>query len=614
MEPLSPTGRLDLPEESDAARGPSPTLLLADDHPGQAQMSTTSRPDLPDPREMPAPTTATPPAAVPPAKRVAMMPWRLLTVGGLVVAVSFVAWQLARVFGGTERSSMIAWISLLGAIAGVAGLLIWTWAVIENARRLFAPATTQTPPDPRSVVLAWIPAMVVAGGAAMAVAYLQRRLVLPENDTSSALPLALAAVALMVTMVLSLGPLGAISSALRRLGGSTLPVGRLIWVPIALAVVGAASLAAMRAGGLFGDDFTGIAPAWALGVVMILPVVIVLSALWRGAVAAEDAVQIAFDRRNSVSRTGQRSRWSVGRLLRAEARPRLPRADSKPIRLVPGADALRLAMFIALAALCLIAIVGALVMVLFWRESREGVLIPAQEDRAWEVLGNLQVLQRSLAIGLLAVTTGWAFVSVLNARLATGRRRNPLLAAASWPLAALAIWRIADRIVGEQPLVVVIGFMAQAAVFAVPFLLLERAALAVHAHRSPLRLSYALGVVLLVLNQGLMGLSTLDREPELNNFGRLAGSLAVAALLQLVASLSVSESSRLVADAAADLAADHNALVASRPTGTRIDVSASVSATDVVVSGTPVASPAGTTLVHAASSDGGAGSVGAPGS
>ncbi len=508
------------------------------------------------------PTTAAPRAALPPVDHALMRPWRIATVGGLAASAALVGWQMVRVFGGEERASALSWGALICVVIGLASLLVWTWMVVENARRLHAPAKTQAPPDPHAAVVAWGPPLALAVGAGCAIVYLQRRLVLPENETSSALPLALAAATLVATLLLSIRPLGIISSSLRRLGGSALPTARLIWVPAALIAIGAASIAAMRMGQLFGDDFDGIAPAWALAVVMVMPVILGLTAMWRGAVAAEDTVELAFDRRNGIARTGVRSsRGIFSRLLRAEALPRLARPESKRIRLLPGANIFRLAMFIGLAALCLVAIVGALVMVLFWREGRNGLLVPAQEDRAWEVLANLQVLQRWLAIGTLAVTTIWAFVSVLNARLASGRRRNPLAAALAWPAAAAGIWWIGARIVDASPQVVLIGFFAQAVVFAVPFLLLERAAIAVQAHRSPLRLSYALGVVLLLLTQGLFGLATLERSADLDDFGPLAGSLAVAALLQLVATLSVTESSRLISDAAADLVDDHNAMV-----------------------------------------------------
>jgi len=555
MRPPAPGQALPSPTETAPASGSASVPLVAPDlEPGDT---------LTEPPATSSSGRSAAPGLAPIADaKLPMLPWRVLGILGLVTVFSSVGWQLWRVFIGVERSPWLSVLTVVGAVAAVIAILGWTWCVVENARRLLAPAMTQAPLSPTTITLGWLAPGIVALGSVIAVTYLQRRLVLPENDTNSALPLVVAAAAGLATLVVALQPLGMISDALRRLGGAALPTDRLITVPVALTVIGALSLAAMRAGGLFGEGFDGIAPAWAIGVVLILPAVVLVSAMWRGAASAEDTVHLAFDRRNGITRTGVRHRRSLAsRLLRAEAFPRLPRADTKPIKLVPGADATRLAMFIVLAALCLVAIVGAVVMILFWRESTSGTLARAQQQRAWDVLANLQILQRWLAIGLLAITTIWAFITVLNARLATGRRQNPLIAAASWPLAAAAIWAIGGWIDGAEPHVVVAGFAAQAVVFGLPFLLLERAAVAVHAHRSPLRLTYILGVVLLVQNQGLFGLSTLELQSELGDFGRLASSLAISALLQLAASLSVTESARLITDAAADLADDHNALV-----------------------------------------------------
>ncbi len=43
-------------------------------------------------------------------------------------------------------------------------------------------------------------------------------------------------------------------------------------------------------------------------------------------------------------------------------------------------------------------------------------------------------------------------MAVANARMASGRRRNPLIAAASWPAAAVGFWALADRFVVDQPI------------------------------------------------------------------------------------------------------------------------------------------------------------------
>ncbi len=498
-------------------------------------------------------------------KQLPMLPLRFAGVGGLILSLALAGWQIGRVLAGDERLSVLAWGALFAAVVGVLGVLAWTWVVVENARRLLEPARNQEPPDPHALVVSWIPALVVATGAVFAVTMLQYRLVRPEDDTSSALPLAVAAGAMLVTLLVAQRPLALLSSIMRRLGGPSIDLMRLVWVPLTLAVVGAASLVAMRAGGVFGDDFDGIAPAWALGVVMIVPVLVAIGAAWNGAIVCESTVEFAFDRRNGVAKTGVGRRqlsWFT-RLLRADG-SKIVRDRTKPIELVPGSSALRLAMFIGLAAMTLIAIVAALVMTLFWRESNRGPLLPTQVSNAWDVLSSLQDLQRLVALGLLAVVTLWAFLEVLNVRLASGRRRNPLLAAASWPVAAFAIWRIADRTADGTDVEQVVGFAAQVAIAYLPFFLLERAAIAVRVHRRPLRLTYGLLAVLIVQTQSLTGLSTLDTTNVTEDYGRVAGYLAIAAALHLLAVLSISESSRLLHDGAVDDAADHNALVASR--------------------------------------------------
>ena len=40
----------------------------------------------------------------------------------------------------------------------------------------------------------------------------------------------------------------------------------------------------------------------------------------------------------------------------------------------------------------------------------------------------------------------WTFVTVFNVRLASGRRRNPLIAMVAWPAAVAGIWAVADRV------------------------------------------------------------------------------------------------------------------------------------------------------------------------
>jgi hypothetical protein len=226
----------------------------------------------------------------------------------------------------------------------------------------------------------------------------------------------------------------------------------------------------------------------------------------------------------------------------------------------------RLIIVTLLAGLALLSGIGAAVMFMFWDEARDGLLLASQRERAWNMLSVLHTIERAVAYVLIGVVSIWTFLTVLNVRLATGRRRNPILAAASWPAAGIGLWVIGDRLVHEQPAgSVVMGFVAQAVVLYVPFLLLERAAEAVGARRTPLRIVYGAGVVLLVYIQGLGGLSNIAETGDTAQYGRLAGYLLLGALVQLLSTLAVTDASSVIAVASARGAEHHNFLMGQRP-------------------------------------------------
>ena len=494
-------------------------------------------------------------------------PIRWMTICLATAACVLTGWQTTRAVDGQEWSAPMATASFACAVGSALGILLWTWIVVENGRRLLAPARSERPPDPVAAVIAWLPPMIIAVGAAASVVYLQSRLHQDVSGEASPLPLAVAGLALVATLLMAYRPLFVLSGVTRRLGGRAVEMAKMFWAPVALLVVGSASLVVLRAGGAYGEGFEGIAPAWALGAMAIPPAVIVLILAWRGAREVENAVDAAFDRRNGEITVGiGRGRMSVTtRLLRADAGPPIQRDTSRRIRLVPGVDILRLAVVVALAALAMLSIVGAIVMFLFWREASDGALLQSQETRAWNALDALQRIEHLFALGLLGVGTLWTLVNVMNARLASGRRRNPILAAAAWPAAAYGIWRIGDRFGEDERVAVVVGgFALQAVVLYVPFFLLERAATAVGARRQPLRVSYGLGVILLVQTQGLAGLSTLDSGVASEQFGRLAGYLALTALVELLSALTITEASRLISDASSHDAQRHNRLADQR--------------------------------------------------
>ena len=183
----------------------------------------------------------------------------------------------------------------------------------------------------------------------------------------------------------------------------------------------------------------------------------------------------------------------------------------------------------------------------------------------WDILARLQDVERSVAFLVVVVVSLWTFVAVSNVRMASGRRRNPILAALMWPATAAAIWFLADRLVVEGDAIrVIAGFAAQAFVLYLPFALLQRSAKAVNVRRNSILLTYGVGVLLLVHIQGLGGLSTLPATSELSPIVRLVGYFAIGALLQLVGTFSAAESTRSIGDAAEILAEHHNAQVEER--------------------------------------------------
>ena len=249
---------------------------------------------------------------------------------------------------------------------------------------------------------------------------------------------------------------------------------------------------------------------------------------------------------------------------------------TKRIDLVPGAELLRLVVVTLLAGLALLSVVGAVVSGMLWLDSRDTGPLPADRQRLWDALDALRAASVGAVAALLVAVFAWTFVTVLNVRRTSGRRRNPLIAASAWPVAAAGIWWIADRMVVDASIRgVVLGFGAQAAVLAVPFLVLERSADAVGARRTPMRIVYALTVVLLVHVQGLGGLSRLPDSITTTDIGRLAGYLAIGALIQLCSTLAVTDACRAQSRSCRHEADHHNMIVSQRTSsGDRLQAAA----------------------------------------
>lgn len=505
-----------------------------------------------------------------------MAPWRF--AAALTMASMFAAtgWQVRRLVGDEMWSDALMWITIVVGIASAICVLGWTWCATENARRLVEPAVRDHAPDPKAATLAWtLPFAFVALAVGVAVA-LGARADVGDERSGSALPIAVAVGAMLVAIPLVYRPLYHLAGAVRQVGGCSVRLAQWMWVPVVMGIVGIASIVALRFAGFDETDPSSPfsirtevvvspdwAPLWAIAVVAIAPCIVTVVLAWRAASTVEDAVTIAASRRNAGAPT------AVLRADRGQSRTRVVSRDlDDQVALLPGADTIRLATSTFLAGAALLSMVGASVVALLWFDSRETGLLPVQRQRALDALEALEVASRGVTIALIAAVSAWTFVTVLNIRMTTGRRRNPLIATLAWPAAAGAIWWFADHIVADASVRgVMLGFAAQAGVLAVPFLVLERSAEAIGARRTPLRIVYALGVLLLVHVEGLGGLSNLpDAVTTTTAVGRLAGYLAVGALIQLCSTLAVTEACRAMSLACRHEADHHNMLVGQRST------------------------------------------------
>lgn len=523
-------------------------------------------PETPFPAQNTADSPGHRPAAVPPITRLPMLPLRLLALVGVTLAFGLAGWKVQRSTAELPPLTMLTVGSLAAGVLGAVGLLAWTWVAAENARRLVSPATTHELPSPWFAVTTWIVPLVFVAAATASVTIMSNEL--NSGDETSSFPMLVAFVSLVVALPLMYRPALYLAGVVRQVGGHSVNLLQWLWVPVVLGLVGVGTIIGLRIGGAFGEQSEGLAPTWVIGVAAIVPCLVVIAVGWRAGEDVEEVIAFGFDRRLGRVRASRRRgiihrrlEWMFGH----DGPNHALLAKQKHIRQLPGADALRLALVTALAGLALLSVVGGIVMFLFWREADNGVLVQSQRDRAWDVLDRLQSVERLVAFGVVGVVVVWTFVNVLNARLASGRRRNPVLASAAWPIAGLGIWAIGDRWVVDGTVVEVIGgFFAQAVVLYVPFFLLERAATSVGARRTPFRIVYVFGVVLLVHIQGLGGLSTIADVDDTARYGRLAGYLALGAIVQLLSTLAVTDASSSIADASAHEAEHHNFLAEQR--------------------------------------------------
>ena len=309
----------------------------------------------------------------------AMLPWRLVAVGAIATLFALSALQVQRVIDGQPRSSATLFASIVAGVVAAAALLMWTYSATENARRLVAPATTSEPPDPRQAMLTWAPMMVFLTAAAVAVAVLSSSLNTPDENPSS-VPLAIAVLSVLLAVPFAYWPFRYLSRVVRQIGGHSADLGRWMWVPVVLAVVGVATVAGLHAGGAV-DNSDQLAPMWVVAVIAIAPCVIVLLLGWQAGQSVEEAISLAADRRSGAGRHGHGAGSSAATDGRRTVRSAVDVRDE--VSQIRGSDSLRLAIVIALAGLALLSIVGAVVMLMFWMETRDSVVLASERDRVW---------------------------------------------------------------------------------------------------------------------------------------------------------------------------------------------------------------------------------------
>ncbi len=511
--------------------------------------------------------------------------WRYAAAAALLVLIGLVARQIQRFSAGATGNDALTWSTLLAAAATGVAVLAWTWAAIGNVARLIGPTSAQRPPDAWRAVALWIPSFAFLSVVGVFLVWLSGVVNTPDGPTGSSVVLVVGALCLLMSVPLTYLPVAYVAEAVRQVGGRSADVVKWMWVPVVLAVVIAAGTIAVRATDSV-DAVDADIPLRPVGIVVFLPSLVVLLIVWRAGKRAEEAVVGAARRR------GFRVPWAHHTVAAAapvdplslsiplDARTTATGSGGSPsslvsstsrIRQLPGSEWMRFGVVVSLAGFALLGLVGAVVMFMFWQETVDGRLLPAQRARAIDALDTLYVGERAMLVAATAMVALWSFVAVLNIRWASGQRRNPLIAAVAWPAAFVGVWAIAERLVSDQSstsntsaVEMVVGFALQAAVVFVPFALLERSADAIAAPRGSLRITYVLVVVLLVYAQGLARLSSGADGLDDASYGRIAGYLAVGSLLALASTLAVTDACRAMTAPAAALADRHNRLVDDR--------------------------------------------------
>jgi hypothetical protein len=242
--------------------------------------------------------------------------------------------------------------------------------------------------------------------------------------------------------------------------------------------------------------------------------------------------------------------------LRERLAGRLTNAAAKPPLAVVGQ--VRLVLSVLLAGLCILTAGGALLFLMAWRQQQtSGELVGSQADRLWEVWEVLASVERVVAMTALPVAVVWIAVAAINVRRATGRRRNPVVAAAALLISAGGAWFAGREVVAtaldEDDWVRVTGGIAlQAVLIAVSLVAIERLVGAAAARHRPFRGAFAMTIGYLVVLQLAGSLATIDRTTEIESWGRTGALVLIAALFQILAALAFTEGARALEEGTAN--------------------------------------------------------------
>lgn len=236
------------------------------------------------------------------------------------------------------------------------------------------------------------------------------------------------------------------------------------------------------------------------------------------------------------SLTGERVRAVMPRQLTAAKPP------------IPGARLLRLALGGLLFLMSLATLGGAVVVLLLWQQYRDSGVLTTQVDRAWDLVENLRLVERALAFGVVPVALAWAVLATLNARRATGQRRNPAVPALAILAGIVGVWVIGAEIVApaESWIERSVGYVLQAIAVIVPLIALERVAEAAEARRRPMHVTVLLAIAGVVVLQERTGLSTIVPTDDASVWGMLGVDLVILALIQALGALAANEMARAI--------------------------------------------------------------------